>query len=100
MVSGSVDGSIRVWGQWPNENKISYRRSAARPVQAGLRVCSTGRDARSLLAASVIIYLTDREVDLSLSRDRAVKHGLASALRSCCARLWWRFNYPPGQGLE
>ena len=37
---------------WPNENKISYRRSAARPVPAGLRVCSTGRDARSLLAAS------------------------------------------------
>ncbi len=36
-----------------NENKISYRRSAARPVRAGLRVCSTGRDARSLLAAAL-----------------------------------------------
>ena len=36
----------------PNENKISHRRSAARPVPAGLRVWSTGRDVRSLLAAS------------------------------------------------
>jgi len=36
----------------PNENKISYRRSAARWLPVGLRVCSSQRDARSLLAAS------------------------------------------------
>jgi hypothetical protein len=35
-----------------NENKISYRRSAVRWLPAGLRVCSSQRDARSLLAAS------------------------------------------------
>ena len=36
----------------PNQNKISHRRSAARWLPVGLRVCSSQRDARSLLAAS------------------------------------------------
>ncbi len=35
-----------------NENKISYRRSAARDVSAGLRVGSPWHDARRRLAAS------------------------------------------------
>jgi len=42
---GRISGSARV-------NKISYRRSAARRLPVGLRVCSSRRDARSLLAAS------------------------------------------------
>ena len=34
--------------EWPNENKSSYRRSAARSVPVGLRVCGTESDARRL----------------------------------------------------
>src|SRR5437660_9341145 len=47
----------------PNENKISYRRSAARPVPVGLRVCSTGRDARSLLADGMGLGVGEVELD-------------------------------------